>query len=201
MSGSNEVVLSLAVRAGVRVAVVRGDLTLEAVDALVNAANEQLLHGGGVAGAIARRGGPAIQLESLGWVMAHGRVKTGSAAITGGGKLVARYVIHAVGPVWHNRGDEPGLLRSAVQAALALAEEKGLHSISIPALSTGIFGFPKALAAEVIWQAVLDYLTEHPESTLQEIRLCAIDAPTVEVLRAEGDRRFHHSATEDTEKK
>lgn len=169
--------------------VVRGDLTAEAVDAIVNAANEYLAHGGGVAGAIVRRGGEAIQRESDAWVQAHGPVPTGSAALTGGGRLPARYVIHAVGPIWRGRGDEPALLRAAVQSALALAEAHGLHTISMPAISSGIFGFPKPLAAQVIWDAVLDYLRDHPQTSLQEIRLCNVDELTARLFYEEGRRR------------
>ncbi len=185
----NRVLLTVTVPTGPCVRVVQGDLTAEVVDAIVNAANGYLAHGGGVAGAIVRRGGEIIQQESDAWVQAHGPVPTGSAALTGGGRLPARYVIHAVGPIWQGRGDEPALLRAAVQAALALAEAHGLHSISIPALSSGIFGFPKPLAAQVIWEAVLDYLHEHPQTSLQEIRFCNIDELTARLFYEEGLRR------------
>ena len=185
----NSVVWTYAVPTGSRISVVEGDLTLEAVDAIVNAANEHLSHGGGVARAIVRRGGRVIQEESTAWVREHGPVPTGQAALTGGGHLAARHVIHTVGPIWRNHGDEPALLRSAIHSALALADAHALCSISLPAISSGIFGFPKPLAAQVIWDATLDYLAAHPESALEEIRFCDIDRYTVEIFLTEGRKR------------
>lgn len=169
--------------------VVHGDITAETVDAIVNAANERLAHGGGVAGAIVRKGGREIQEESTRWVREHGPVRTGTAAITGAGRLPARYVIHAVGPRW-GIGDEERLLAQAVQSALALADEKGLQSISLPAISTGIFGFPKSLGAKVILDAVVRYLDEHPESSLREVRFCNIDRETTELFLGEMQSRY-----------
>jgi O-acetyl-ADP-ribose deacetylase (regulator of RNase III) len=157
--------------------VVQGDLTAEKSDAIVNAANEHLAHGGGVAGAISRQGGPTIQAESNEWVRRHGRVVTGSAAITGGGKLPAKFVIHAVGPVWGS-GNEEARLGSAVRSALTLAEGKGLQSISIPGISSGIFGGSKAICARVIVQATRDHFRENPAGTLREVRFCNIDQAT-----------------------
>jgi len=159
------------------VRVVQGDITEEEVDTIVNAANEHLAHGGGVAGAIVRKGGREIQEESRQWVQEHGPVPTGGAAITGAGKLKARYVIHAVGPVW-GMGNEEARLRRAVKSALAVAEEHGLGSVSLPAISTGIYGFPKPLGAQVILGAVQEYLDEHSDSSLTELRLCNIDRAT-----------------------
>jgi putative ATPase len=167
--------------------VVKGDITAEEVDAIVNAANEQLAHGGGVAGAIVRAGGREIQDESRQWVREHGDVPTGEAAITGGGKLTSRYVIHAVGPVW-GMGNEEALLAGAVKSALALADEHGLRSISLPAISTGIYGFPKPLGAQVILGTVQEYLDEHPDSSLTEVQLCNIDSATCELLVEEAKR-------------
>src|SRR5437870_12571648 len=123
--------------------IIEGDITDQEVDAIVNAANEMLAHGGGVAGAIARKGGPEITSESRRWVEEHGRVPTGSAAITGGSALKARYVIHTVGPVWQGGSRyEERLLASADRSALKLADERGLASIALPAISTGMFGYP-----------------------------------------------------------
>ncbi len=161
--------------------IVRGDITEEDVDAIVNAANEQLAHGGGVAGAIVRAGGRDIQDESRQWVREHGDVPTGGAAITGAGNLKARYVIHAVGPVW-GMGNEEALLASAVKNALALADEHGLGSVSLPAISTGIYGFPKPLGAQVILAAVQEHLDEHSDSSLREVRLCNVDGATSELF-------------------
>ncbi len=191
--GQNQILLTIITPTGQRILVIQGDITREKVTAIVNAANEHLAHGGGVAGAIARRGGPDIQQESNAWVQEHGPVPTGHAALTGGGALPAEYVIHAVGPIWRNRGDEPDLLRAAVQSALALADEYTLSSIAIPAISSGIFGFPKPLAADVIWDAVLDYLNAHPDSTLTEIHFCNIDAYTAQLFQKAGQQRFEET--------
>jgi O-acetyl-ADP-ribose deacetylase (regulator of RNase III) len=137
---------------------VQGDITGMETDAIVNAANESLAHGGGVAGAISRRGGPEIQRESNAWVQKHGRVPTGSAAITSGGKLPARYVIHAVGPVYDGTPRSAEKLASALRSSLALAEEHGLKSIALPAISTGIFGYPLDEAARVMLSETIEYL-------------------------------------------
>jgi len=171
---------------------VQGDLTREEVDAIVNAANSHLAHGGGVAGAIVRRGGREIQEESDRLVRDRGPVPPGEAVVTGAGRLPARYVIHAVGPIWQGRGDEPDLLRRAVQSALARAEEQGVATLSLPAISTGIFGFPKGLGVQVILQAVQDYLDAHPDTSIRQVRFCNIDRETAErfasALQALGGR-------------
>ncbi|MGD1992879.1 MAG: macro domain-containing protein [Anaerolineae bacterium] len=149
---------------------VEGDITQLDTDAIVNAANERLAHGGGVAGVIARQGGPTIQRESTQWVREHGPVPTGGAAITSGGDLRARYVIHAVGPIY-NATDRPAeLLRSAVVSALEIADEHDLSSIALPAISTGIFGYPIAEAAEVMLRAAIDYLSG--ETGLERVVFC-----------------------------
>lgn len=176
---------------GQLIRIVQGDLTEEPVDAIVNAANEYLAHGGGVAGAIARKGGPEIQAESDRWVREHGPVRTGTAAITTAGRLPARYVIHAVGPIWRNRGDEDALLASAVTSALTLAAEYGVRSISLPAISSGIFSFPKPRAARVILDAVDAFLQAHPHGPIQEVNLCNIDDLTARLFLEEAQRRYH----------
>ncbi len=125
---------------------IQGDITDLAVDAIVNAANEQLQLGAGVAGAIRRRGGPSIQRECD----RIGNCPVGGAVVTGGGDLPARWVIHAVGPIW--RGGQEGeeeLLASAVRSSLARAEEAGARSVALPAISTGIYGFPLDRAAGI----------------------------------------------------
>lgn len=173
---------------------VHGDLTEEPVDAIVNAAHAQLAHGGGVAGAIVRRGGVTIQQESIAWVRQHGPVTHDRPAITGAGRLPCHYVIHAVGPVW-GEGDEDNKLQAAVTGALLLADEHGLTSLALPAISTGIFGFPKDRAARVILQALLDYFEAHPDTHLREVRLTLIDAPTLEAFHREFERRWPGSTT------
>lgn len=172
--------------------IVQNDLTAEKVDAIVNAANEHLAHGGGVAGAISRRGGPAIQQQSTAWVREHGPVPTGGAAITGAGELPCRYVIHAVGPVW-GVGDEEARLASAVRSTLDLADAHGIQTLSIPAISSGIFGFPKPLCAEVMLRTVGDWLAHHPESPLHEVNACNIDTLTTRLFCKEAEKQFGHA--------
>lgn len=124
----------------------QGDITAFEVDAIVNAANEHLQLGAGVAGAIRRRGGPSIQRECD----RIGHCPTGGAVVTGGGDLPAKWVIHAVGPVWRGGGeDEERLLASAIFSSLEKADEVGAKSIALPAISTGIYGFPLDRAAEI----------------------------------------------------
>jgi O-acetyl-ADP-ribose deacetylase (regulator of RNase III) len=128
-----------------------GDLTAQEVDAIVNAANEQLAPGGGVCGAIRRAGGDEIFDECA----RLGGCATGDAKATGAGRLPARYVIHAVGPVWQGGlQGEPALLASAYRRALEVAAELGCRTIAFPALSTGIYGYPPELAAPIAVQAV-----------------------------------------------
>jgi O-acetyl-ADP-ribose deacetylase (regulator of RNase III) len=152
------------------------------LDAIVNAANSQLAHGGGVAGAIVRKGGWVIQEESNAWVKKHGPVTHAEPAFTGPGRLGCRYVIHAVGPVWGD-GNEDQKLADAVQGSLRLAERLGLNSIALPAISTGIFGFPKDRAAQVIFDAVRDYFSENSHSKVNLVRLTIIDEPTLNTFQ------------------
>ena len=149
---------------------VEGDITTLEVDAIVNAANRQLAHGGGVAGVIARKGGPRIQSESDAWVREHGPVPTGQAALTTGGDLPARHVIHAVGPVYDASSRPAGLLASAVRSALELADEHRLRSVALPAISTGIYGYPLEEAAPVMVEAAIEYL--QGETGLRRVVFC-----------------------------
>lgn len=161
----------------------QGDLTEQRVDAIVNAANAQLMHGGGIAALIARKGGPIINRESRAWVKEHGPVSHTEPAYTSGGELPCRYVIHAVGPVW-GRGGEDAKLAAAVAGSLRVAEDLELQSIALPAISTGIFGFPKGRAAGVIYQAVHGYFQNQPESRLADVRLVTYDQPTTDAFNA-----------------
>ncbi len=170
----NEILAEKILPAGQRIQLRRGDITQSQVDAIVNAANASLQHGGGVAAAISRRGGAVIQQESNRWVREHGLVPHDAPAYTSCGALPCRYVIHAVGPVWGS-GDEDAKLAAAIEGSLRLAEDLSLRSIAFPAISTGIFGFPRKRAAKIF----LDVLQAHAFSTLEDIRIVLYDAPTV----------------------
>ena len=161
--------------------IVQGDITTEDVDAIVNAANEHLQHGGGVAWAISKKGGPTIQKESDDWIRQHGPVIHSHPAWTSGGLLLAKYVIHTVGPVWGD-GDEDNKLVGAVTGSLHVAEELKLSSIAMPAISTGIFGFPKERAAKIIFSTIEKYFVENPSSGLKIVKLVLFDQPTVDVF-------------------
>lgn len=150
--------------------IVQGDITTEQVGAIVNAANSQLAHGGGVAWAIARAGGDVIQKESNAWISEHGEVSHAEPAYTSGGEMPCKYVIHAVGPVWGD-GDEDKKLADAIIGSLRIAHDLGLDSVSLPAISTGIFGFPKERAARIIFSSIENYLTQTPDSPLRTVRL------------------------------
>jgi putative ATPase len=180
-AGMNSTSQEFIFPSGQTMRIVQGDITAEAVDAIVNAANARLAHGGGVASAIARRGGPQIQAESNAWVSRHGPVSHEQPAYTHAGNLPCRYIIHAVGPVW-GEGDEHAKLAAAVNGSLRLAERLGLVSIAFPAISTGIFGFPKEQAAKVILAAIDDFFTRNPASNLKEVRLTLFDQPTMEAF-------------------
>jgi O-acetyl-ADP-ribose deacetylase (regulator of RNase III) len=144
----------------VKIEIHQGDITRLAVDAIVNAANEQLLPGGGVCGAIHRAAGPQLAEACR----ALGRCPTGAAVITPGFALPARYVIHAVGPVWHSGGQgEAELLAGAYRSSLALCREHGLRSVAFPAISTGIYGYPLDEAAQVSVGAVRAWQEALPE--------------------------------------
>ena len=156
-----------------------GDLTQEHVDAIVNAANQHLSHGGGIAAAIVQAGGWIIQKESDEWVKKHGPVNHEKPACTSAGKLPSTFVIHAVGPVW-GEGDEDKKLTDAVKGSLTLATELKLESIAFPAISTGIFGFPKERAAQIMVKSVFDFCS-HP-TTLKIIRFVLWDKDTLNIF-------------------
>jgi O-acetyl-ADP-ribose deacetylase (regulator of RNase III) len=161
---------------------VLGDITSRDVDAIVNAANKHLQHGGGVAGAIVRKGGSIIQEESD----RIGYVPTGNAAMTSAGMLKAKYVIHTVGPRM-GEGDEDMKLRRAVQQTLLLASEHNLGSVSMPAISSGIFGFPKDRCAKILVSETLKYLQKNQDTSLQIIEFCIYDEETLAHFRHEFD--------------
>lgn len=174
-----------------RLVVARGDVTEfrgTPPCAVVNAANRSLLGGGGVDGAIHRRGGPRIleQCRAIRRTRYPQGLPTGAAVITDGGRLPADYVIHTVGPVWHggDRG-EPGLLRAAYRNSLLLAAEHEVAEVAFPAISTGVFGYPPALAARAAHGAITEFLGAH--RTPQRVHL---------IFFSEADERAYLAAVE-----
>ena len=160
---------------------VKGDITELEVDAIVNAANSRLKMGGGVAGAILRKGGWSIQEEcdKIGYC------PVGGAVITGAGRLKAKYVIHAVGPRM-GEGDEDNKLRNATLNSLKLADEHGVKSIAFPAISTGIFGFPKDRCAKIMLRAAVEYLRKG--SGIKRVIFCLYDDETYQIFSEELER-------------
>ena len=175
---------------GQKLQILQGDITAEKVDAIVNAANSHLAHGAGVAGAIVRKGGPQIQAESSAWVREHGPVTHAEPAYTRAGNLPCRYVIHAVGPVW-GEGDEDAKLGAAIHGSLQLADRLSLESIAFPAISTGIFGFPKERAAQVILTSIYEYLDKTRLSGLKLINLVLYDHETMQAFLTAWDQNDH----------
>ena len=157
----------------------QGDITTLAVDAIVNAANKHLAHGGGVAAAISHKGGPAIQQESDAIIAQRGPLETGEAVTTSGGKLPAKFVIHTVGPVW-GEGDEDNKLRLAIRNSLKLADQKKLKSIAFPAISTGIYHFPVERAAKLMLTEAAEYL--RGTTRLERVTFCLYDDGTYRVF-------------------
>jgi O-acetyl-ADP-ribose deacetylase (regulator of RNase III) len=147
---------------------VEGDITTQDTEAIVNAANSALQVGGGVDGAIHRAGGPAILAETS----KLGGCATGDAVITTGGRLRARYVIHAVGPVYWREGAQRAaeLLASAYRRSLEVAAENGVRSLAFPSISTGAYGYPMEQAAPVALRTVLDFLAGQPEAGIELVR-------------------------------
>ena len=156
---------------------IRGDITREQVDAIANAANEQLMGGGGVDGAIHRAGGPTIAAECSAIRAKQGGCPTGQAVITTGGNLPAKHVIHTVGPIW--RGGtvgEPELLASCYWESLRLAVEHGIKTIAFPSISTGVYGYPVAQAAVIALNAIRQFLKAH--DGLDDVRFVLFDDAT-----------------------
>ena len=166
-----------------QVRLLQGDITLQDTEAIVNAANSSLMGGGGVDGAIHRAGGPQILKECKEIVARQGRLPTGEAVLTTGGRLKARYVIHTVGPIWQDgRHGEPELLRKAYYNSLSLARNQGIRSLSFPSISTGAYRFPLEKAARIALRTLRDFL-ENYEFT--EVRF---------VLFSEKDLRAYEKA-------
>jgi O-acetyl-ADP-ribose deacetylase (regulator of RNase III) len=152
---------------------IKGDITEQNVDAVVNPANSFLKHGGGVAGAIVRKGGSIIQVESD----KIGFVPVGSSVITTAGNLPCNAIIHTVGPKM-GEGDEDFKLSKSINSSLSLASQSGYTSISIPAISSGIFGFPKDRCADILLDQTIKFLTNN-KTSLQIVEFCIIDDETL----------------------
>jgi O-acetyl-ADP-ribose deacetylase (regulator of RNase III) len=158
-----------------RIELIQGDITVLDVDAIVNAANARLIMGGGVAGAILKKGGWSIQAECD----KIGGTFVGGAVITGAGRLKAKYVIHAVGPRM-GEGDEEEKLRNATLNSLKIASEKRLKTVAFPAISTGIFGYPIKECARIMLNAANDYLKDHPHP--EKVLFCLYDRASYETF-------------------
>jgi O-acetyl-ADP-ribose deacetylase (regulator of RNase III) len=164
-----------------RLKVVQGDITVQEVDAIVNAANSSLMGGGGVDGAIHRAGGPSILEECREIVNRQGALPPGEAVITGGGRLKARYVIHTVGPVWRGgKNNEQEILRRAYYNSLELAKEKGLRTVAFPSISTGAYGYPVADAASIALSTIVEYLEK---ACFNEVRMVLFNDEIFRIYR------------------
>jgi len=177
--GEMEVIIN-----GTKLSIVQGDITRQATDAIVNAANSSLMGGGGVDGAIHRAGGPAILEECKQIIAKQGRLPTGKAVITTGGNLKANWVIHTVGPIWHGGSEsEAELLESAYYECLKLATENKLASLSFPSISTGAYGYPVSEAARIAITTVGSFLKEQATS-IKEVVFVLFDSRTYESYRS-----------------
>lgn len=162
---------------------VQGDLTAAETDVVVNAANEHLRHGGGVAAALAAVGGEEFVADSNRWVTEHGPLRPGETAVTVAGGLPARWVVHVVGPRYWERGDKPALLRQAVRAALDASARLGARSVAMPAISSGVFGYPLEEATSLIASECVRWVSAHPHR-LSQIQLVGYDRRAAQAFRA-----------------
>jgi len=161
-------------------------------DVIVNAANRNLAHGGGVAAAIVRRGGKIIQEESRKWIEAHGPISHSQPAFTTAGEMNCKFVIHAVGPVW-GEGDEGRKLAQAIRGSLILANDLQAKSISFPAISTGIFGFPPDHAADIFMEEIFAYGLNKQDQSLQKITLVLFETGTLNTFIISFDDHFKNN--------
>ena len=175
-----------------KICMIQGDITEQATEAIVNAANPSLMGGGGVDGAIHQAGGPAILEECKKIVAQQGRLPTGKAVITTGGNLQARYVIHTVGPIWHGGStNEAALLRSAYYECLKLATENRLASIAFPSVSTGAYGYPVDEAAKIAVSTVVSFPKEQATS-LKNVAFVLFDSRTYQSYRSALQAYLNH---------
>jgi O-acetyl-ADP-ribose deacetylase (regulator of RNase III) len=166
-----------------RLSIIKGDITRQATDAIVNAANSTLMGGGGVDGAIHRAGGPAILEECRQIVSRQGHLPTGKAVITTAGNMPARHVIHTVGPIWHDgRHGEAELLASAYRESLKLAAENNLTSIAFPSISTGAYRYPLGEAVRIALKTVASFLKK--TTSIKEVVFVLFDSGTFDVYAA-----------------
>jgi O-acetyl-ADP-ribose deacetylase len=165
---------------GKQILIKNGDITEEHVDAIVNPANGQLIHGGGAAKSIVVHGGEDIQRESNLIIRKSGMIPTGKAVITGSGKLPCKYIIHAVGPKM-GEGNEDFKLKKTVWSVLTLAELYNLESISMPAISSGIFGFPKDRCADILLNTANEFLNQK-DINLKTVTMCNKDEETYNIF-------------------
>lgn len=175
---------SLEFGGGRRAVLVVGDLLEEPVDAIVNAANGLLVHGGGVAAAIAGAAGTALEAEGRAYVSRHGPIPVGQAVATTAGALPFLGVIHAVGPR-QGEGNEERSLAQAVVSALTCAQERGWRSVSLPAISSGIFAVPLQTCARAYVAGIVRFFSEHADTGVREVRICLRPGPLVELVARE----------------
>jgi O-acetyl-ADP-ribose deacetylase (regulator of RNase III) len=178
---------------GTLIQAVLGDITCETVEAIVNAANSGLMGGGGVDGAIHRAGGPAILDDCRKIVSKIGRLPPGKAVITGAGKMAAKYVIHTVGPVWHGgNSKEADILASCYRECLVLASSHNIKSIAFPAISTGIYGYPSELAADIAVATVSGYINNE-SCSIDKVRFVLYDKGSYNIYLDELERLVGNS--------
>jgi len=170
-----------------------GDITLIDTNVIVNAANKHLAHGSGVAAAIVRRGGQIIQEESFQWIAKHGPINHTSPAFTTAGNLKCNYIIHTVGPIW-GEGDEDKKLSQAINSSLYLANELHAESISFPAISTGIYGFPASRAADIFMEETSSFSMGRQRRTIKKILIVLFNGETLEPFIKSFDGHFMKSS-------
>jgi len=177
-----------------------GDIVGECVDVITNAANGALAHGSGVAGALRRAGGAQFQRDSDEWVAANGTLDEGQVAVTGPGNGVLRckFVAHAVGPIYRaaQHDESVRLLASAVRNTLQKTHDLNCASVSLPAISSGIFGFPKALCAKVMFDVAEEFCQQHESTTVRQIRFTNFDRETADVFLKERAQRGDDSSSD-----